>query len=166
VTSRLDSEHPGVQRVIAALIAAGLPGAQNMCVLDDDVRTAAKAAAVLGIEVGAIANSLLFDADSEPLLALTSGAHRADPARLAALAGSQHLQLGGPDFVRTHTGQVIGGVAPIGHPRPIRTFVDVALRNHPVVWASCGHPRTMFPATFDELVALTGGTVAELAARP
>lgn len=137
-----------------------------MRVLDDEVRTAAQAAEALGVAVGAIANSLVFDADSAPLLALTSGAHRADTARLAALAGVSRVGRADPDFVRAHTGQPIGGVAPVGHPRPIRTFVDEALRNHPVVWAAGGHPKTVFPTTFEELVALTGGTVAELAAGP
>lgn len=152
--------------MIAALAAAGLAGANAMRVLDDEVRTAAQAAAALGIPVGAIANSVVFDADSQPLLALTSGAHRADTGLLATLAGVGHVGRAGPDFVRTHTGQPIGGVAPVGHPRPVRTFVDAALRNHPVVWASGGHPKVVFPTTFEELVALTGGTVAELAARP
>lgn len=158
------ANHSGVRRVVEALAAAGLPGAQSMRVLDDEVRTAAQAAAALGVDVGAIANSLVFAAGEEPLLALTSGAHRADTERLAALAGVGHVGKAGPDFVRAHTGQPIGGVAPVGHPRPIRTFVDAALRDHPVVWASAGHPKTVFPTTFDELVVLTGGTVVELAA--
>jgi prolyl-tRNA editing enzyme YbaK/EbsC (Cys-tRNA(Pro) deacylase) len=147
---------------VAVLAAAGLPGADAMRVLDDDVRTAAQAAAALGIEVGAIANSLVFDADGEPVLALTSGAHRADTAKLAALVGVNKIGKADPVFVRTHTGQPIGGVAPVGHPRPIRTFVDSALRHHPVVWAAGGHPKAVFPTTFEELLAITGGTEAEL----
>jgi prolyl-tRNA editing enzyme YbaK/EbsC (Cys-tRNA(Pro) deacylase) len=165
MAARLDTDHPAVRRVVEALAAAGLPGESAMRVLDDDVRTAAHAAAALGVEVGAIANSLVFDADSEPLLALTSGAHRADTGRLAALAGVRHVGKADAGFVRAHTGQPIGGVAPVGHPRPIRTFVDATLRDHPVVWAAGGHPKTVFRTTFEELVALTGGTVAELAAR-
>jgi prolyl-tRNA editing enzyme YbaK/EbsC (Cys-tRNA(Pro) deacylase) len=154
-----------VERVRAVLAAAGLAGATAMRVLNDDVRTAAQAAAALGVEVGAIANSLVFDADGQPLLALTSGAHRADTDALAALTGAHRVGKAAPDFVRAHTGQPIGGVAPVGHPAPIRTFVDVALRRHPVVWAAGGHPKAVFPTTFDELVALTGGTAAELAAK-
>jgi prolyl-tRNA editing enzyme YbaK/EbsC (Cys-tRNA(Pro) deacylase) len=165
MAANLDTGHPGVRRVIEALAAAGLRGANHMRVLDDDVRTAAQAASALGVEVGAIANSLLFDADSEPLLALTSGAHRADTGLLAALAGVRRVGKADPEFVRAHTGQPIGGVAPAGHPRPIRTFVDTALRIHPVVWAAGGHPKAVFPTNFEELVTLTGGTAAELAAR-
>jgi prolyl-tRNA editing enzyme YbaK/EbsC (Cys-tRNA(Pro) deacylase) len=165
MAANLNIDHPGVRRVVEALAAAGLAGASDMRVLADDVRTAAQAAAALGVEVGAIANSLLFDADSEPLLALTSGAHRADTGRLATLAGARHVGKADPAFVRAHTGQPIGGVAPVGHPRPIRTFVDAALRIHPVVWAAGGHPKAVFPTNFEELVALTGGTMAELAAR-
>jgi len=148
--------------VVDALTAAGLAGAGELRVLAADVRTAAQAAAVLGVEVGAIANSLVFDAAGTPLLALTSGAHRADTVRLAALAGVPAVRMADPDFVRTHTGQPIGGVAPIGHPAPIRTLVDRELRRHPVVWAAAGHPKALFPTTFAELVALTGGQEAEL----
>lgn len=158
-----DSVHPGIRRVVDVLAAAGLPGATAVRVLDADVRTAAAAAAALGVEVGAIANSLVFDAGGTPLLALTSGAHRADPARLAALAGVERVGKAGPDFVREHTGQPIGGVAPVGHPRPIRTVVDRELRRHDVVWAAAGHPKAVFPTTFDELVVLTGGEPADVA---
>jgi prolyl-tRNA editing enzyme YbaK/EbsC (Cys-tRNA(Pro) deacylase) len=162
VSPLTDLDHPAIRRVATALTAAGLPGADAVRVLAAEVRTAAQAAAVLGIEVGAIANSLVFDAGGVPLLALTSGAHRADTEHVAALAGVPHVRMGDPDFVRAHTGQPIGGVAPTGHPVPIRTLVDSALRGHAVVWASAGHPKAMFPTTFDELVALTGGQEAEL----
>lgn len=159
-----DTEHPGVRRVIEALAAAGLPGAHAVRMLAAEVRTAAQAAEALGIEVGAIANSLVFDADGAPLLALTSGAHRADTTTLARLAGVSAVGRAGPEFVRAHTGQPIGGVAPTGHPVPITTLVDSALRRHRVVWAAAGHPKAVFPTTFDELVSLTGGRIADLAA--
>jgi len=158
-----DLVHPGIRRVTDALAAAGLRGAYAVRMLAADVRTATQAAQALGVEVGAIANSLVFDADGEPLLALTSGAHRADTARLAAIVGAQTVRMGDPAFVRNHTGQPIGGVAPTGHPAPIRTLVDSALRRHPVVWAAAGHPKAVFPTTFDELLALTGGREAEWA---
>jgi prolyl-tRNA editing enzyme YbaK/EbsC (Cys-tRNA(Pro) deacylase) len=133
--------------------------------LDADVRTAVQAAAALEVTVGAIANSLVFDADGEPLLVLTSGAHRADTAMLAALLPASHVRMADPDFVRSHTGQPIGGVAPVGHPRSIRTLVDDQLRHHPVVWAAAGHPKAVFPTTFEELLALTGGRAAAVASR-
>jgi len=163
VASRTDLDHPGIRRVTDALAAAGLPGATALRVLAADVRTAEQAARALGVPVAAIANSLVFDAGDAALLALTSGAHRADPARLAELAGVPLVRIAGPGFVRVHTGQPIGGVAPAGHPAPIRTFVDSALRAYPVVWASAGHPKAVFPTTFAELLALTGGQEATVA---
>jgi prolyl-tRNA editing enzyme YbaK/EbsC (Cys-tRNA(Pro) deacylase) len=66
------------------------------------------------------------------------------------------------DFVRLHTGQVIGGVAPIGHPEPIGTLVDVELARYDVLWAAAGHPASVFPTTYDELLRLTAGTAAEV----
>lgn len=158
-------EHPSVSTVAAVLRAAGMAAAADgIRILDDEVRTAALAARALGVSVGAIANSLVFravhDDGDAALLALTSGAHRADPDRLAELAGARRVVKADPAFVREHTGQAIGGVAPVGHPRPVRTFVDRHLARYPVVWAAAGHPRSVFPTTFDDLVTLTGGMAA------
>ncbi|HVV20566.1 MAG TPA: YbaK/EbsC family protein [Pseudonocardiaceae bacterium] len=165
-----EREHPGVRKVVARLAEAGLPeSAAGVRILSDAVRTAQLAADALGIEVGAIANSLVFKAvrgdTVEPLLAMTSGAHRADQALLAELAGVDRVDRADAEFVRTHTGQVIGGVAPTGHPAPIRTFVDTALAGYPVVWAAAGHPKSVFPITFTELVELTGGSPADVSGR-
>ena len=131
-------------------------------VLPDSASTAAAAAVQLGCEVGAIANSLVFAADGAPLLVITSGAHRVDTSRAAALAGASLVTRADAKSVRTWTGQVIGGVAPVGHPAPIRTLVDVWLAKYDVVWAAAGHPHTVFPTSFDELVRITGGVAAEV----
>jgi prolyl-tRNA editing enzyme YbaK/EbsC (Cys-tRNA(Pro) deacylase) len=94
---------------------------------------------------------------------LTSGAHRVDTAKVAALLGYQAVKRASPDFVREHTGQPIGGVAPVGHPKPVPTLVDVYLEQYPVIWAAGGIPHAVFPTTFDELLRVTGGTPAEVA---
>lgn len=153
--------HPNVQAVQDGLAAAGAAG--QVRVLPDAVMTAAAAAAALGVEVGQIANSLIFDADGEPLLVLTSGAHRVDTAKVARLVGATRVGRASPDFVKTHTGQPIGGVAPLGHPKPVRTLVDVALGAFDEVWAAGGIPHAVFPTTYDELVRVTSGTPAEVA---
>ena len=131
-------------------------------VLPDPAPTAAAAAAQLGCEVGAIANSLVFDADGAPLLVMTSGAHRVDTALVAAHVGAAVVGRAGARSVRAWTGQVIGGVAPVGHPAPIRTLVDAWLAKYDVVWAAAGHPHAVFPTSFDELLKITGGTPAEV----
>jgi len=128
------------------------------------VPTAAAAAQQLGCEVGAIANSLIFNADGAPLLVLTSGAHRVDTGRVAGLIGVAKVKRADPDFVRQSTGQVIGGVAPVGHPAPVRTLVDQDLSSYDVVWAAAGHAHTVFPTSFGELVRITGGTPAAVSA--
>jgi prolyl-tRNA editing enzyme YbaK/EbsC (Cys-tRNA(Pro) deacylase) len=148
--------HAGTELVAAGLLTAGVRG--QVRILDGAARTAAQAAEQLSVPVGAIANSLIFAADGEPLLVLTSGAHRVDTAALAGRLGFSEITRADPDFVRTHTGQPIGGVAPIGHPHPLRTLVDESLGRYPIVWAAAGHPHSVFPTTFDELVRITGGT--------
>ncbi len=132
-------------------------------VLSDPAPTAVTAAAQVGCPVAAIANSLVFAADGEPLLVLTSGGHRVDTAKVAELVGAEHVGRADPQLVKDRTGMTIGGVAPVGHLTPVRTLVDVALADHPIVWAAAGHPHTVFPTTFDELVRITGGTPAEVA---
>ncbi|MGH8826080.1 MAG: YbaK/EbsC family protein [Jiangellaceae bacterium] len=129
-----------------------------MRILPNPAPTAAAAAEQLGCAVGAIANSLVFDADGSPVLILTSGAHRVDTAKIAAELGIDALRRATPDFVHQHTGQRIGGVAPVGHPAPIRTFVDTALRRFAEVWAAGGIAHAVFPTTFGELVRMTAGT--------
>jgi prolyl-tRNA editing enzyme YbaK/EbsC (Cys-tRNA(Pro) deacylase) len=153
--------HPNVQAVQAALIAADAPGEVRM--LPDAVSTAAAAAAALGVEVGQIANSLIFNADGQPLLVLTSGAHRVDTAKVAALLGVADLKRATPDFVRSHTGQPIGGVAPLGHPKPIRTLLDTALAEFDEIWAAGGIPHAVFPTSYVELLRVTDATPAEVA---
>lgn len=132
--------------------------------LPESARTAAAAAEQLGCDVGAIANSLVFAADGAPLLVLTSGAHRVDTSLVADLVGAASVSRADARLVREWTGQVIGGVGPVGHPAPLRTLVDVWLAKYDVVWAAAGHPHAVFPTSFDELVRITGGTPAEVGA--
>ncbi|MEU5939694.1 YbaK/EbsC family protein [Micromonospora sp. NPDC047548] len=159
--------HPNVRAVQAALDGAdardgaGAPSVVRL--LPEAVHTAAAAAAALGVDVGAIANSLIFDADGVPLLVLTSGAHRVDTAELAARIGVTRLRRATPEFVREHTGQVIGGVAPLGHPHPLRTLVDTDLQGYDEVWAAGGVPQAVFPSTYADLLRITAGAPAEVA---
>jgi len=106
----------------------------------------------------------VFAADEAPLLVLTSGAHRVDTSLVADLVGAASVSRADARLVREWTGQVIGGVGPVGHPAPLRTLVDVWLAKYDVVWAAAGHPHAVFPTSFDELVRITGGTPAEVGA--
>ena len=124
---------------------------------DEGTHTAKAAAAALGIEVGAIANSLIFWMADAPLLVMTSGRHRVDTAALAEQLGEGPIERATPEQVRAATGQVIGGVAPLGHPAPIRTIVDVALADYPEISAAAGTADTVFMLSYDELLRITGG---------
>jgi prolyl-tRNA editing enzyme YbaK/EbsC (Cys-tRNA(Pro) deacylase) len=150
-----------VERVVAALRAAGVEAEVRR--FEVPVPTAAAAAEALGCAVGAIANSLVFDADGAPLLVLASGGHRVDTAKVAALVGAERVRRAGPEFVLAATGQEVGGVAPVGHPAPLRTVVDVDLAAYPIVWAGGGDHHTMFSATYEDLLRATGGKAAAVA---
>ena len=119
----------------------------------EDARTAPEAAAVVGCELGAIVKSLVFrDAQGEPVLVLVSGANRADEAALGVSRADAAL-------VREVTGFAIGGVAPVGHPAPLRTLVDPDLLGYDEVWCAGGTPNTLFPIAPAELVRVTGAEV-------
>ena len=149
----------------AALVEQALAdrgSAAQPVVTNGSARTAAEAAQTLGCEVGAIGNSLVFMADGEPLLVITSGAHRVDTAALARRLGKQRIKRATPDQVREATGQEIGGVAPVGHPAPVETVIDRDLGGYPEVWVAAGTPYTVFRTALAELVRLTGGTVVQV----
>jgi prolyl-tRNA editing enzyme YbaK/EbsC (Cys-tRNA(Pro) deacylase) len=154
------TEHPSIRAFREELRRRG--GRGPVVVLPEAAHTAALAASALGCEVGAIANSLLFDAGGRPVLILTSGAHRVDTVKAAAALGVERLRRATPEFVREHTGQVIGGVSPLGHPAPLPTSIDPWLQRHDAVWAAAGHPSAVFRTSYDELVRLTGARPLEV----
>ncbi len=151
-----------VERVCEQLRLRGAVG--EVRGLDDSARTAKEAAAALGITVGQIASSLVFLADGDPVLVIASGAHRVDTERLASAFGVTKIDKASADQVREATGFAIGGVAPVGHPEPLRTIVDVALAQYEEVWAAGGHPHYVFPTSYDELLRITAGEAAEVGA--
>jgi prolyl-tRNA editing enzyme YbaK/EbsC (Cys-tRNA(Pro) deacylase) len=154
------SEHAAISRFRDAHAARG--GAGEIVILPESVHTAALAAAALGCPVGAIANSLLFDAGGSPVLILTSGAHRVDTALTAGRIGVDRLERATPEFVREHTGQVIGGVSPIAHATTVPTWLDTELRQYDVIWAAAGHPAAVYSTTYDELLEMTGASEIEV----
>ena len=156
----MTTEHPTITRFRDE--HARLGGTGEVVILPDSVHTAALAAEALGCEVGAIANSLLFDAGGSPVLILTSGAHRVDTDKVAETIGVAKLKRATPDFVREHTGQVIGGVSPIAHTSEVPTWLDSWLERYDVVWAAAGHPAAVFSTTYAELAAMTGAPTIDV----
>lgn len=159
--SSASATDPALASVREALAARGLH--DRIRLFDVDLPTAAAAAAHLGCVVGAIANSLIFRAGDEPVLVMASGAHRVDPAKAGALFGAETLHRADAATVLAATGQEIGGCAPTGHPAPLRSVVDVDLAGHEKLWAGGGVKHAMLWLTYEELLALTGGTPAEVA---
>jgi prolyl-tRNA editing enzyme YbaK/EbsC (Cys-tRNA(Pro) deacylase) len=147
-------EKAAVKRVISALLEHGCAG--QIKVLSDSARTAAEAAAALGIEVGQIASSLIFKLpDGSPLLVITSGRHRVDTELVASNLGIEKLGRVDADYVKEKSGFSIGGVAPIGWVSPATILIDQALNDYEVVWAAAGHPHAVYPTSFAELLAIT-----------
>lgn len=117
----------------------------------EGTKTAQDAARSIGCDVGQIVKSLVFVADGEPVLALTSGANRVDVERLARLAGAADARRANPEEARAATGFAVGGTPPFGHPERVRTFIDRDLLTFGEVWAAAGTPDAVFRTTPDEL---------------
>ena len=152
--------HRNVQRVVAAAAAAGLQ--VDTVAFPDGTKTAANAAAAIGVEVGQIVKSLIFAVDGRVVVALVSGANRLDEAALAAAAGGQRCSRVDADTVRTVTGYPIGGVPPFGHNSELPVFVDPDLLTYDVVWAAAGTWHDVFPITPADLVRVSAATVTDL----
>ncbi len=151
-----------IERVRAAADAAGL--SEPIVELADSARTAADAAAAVGCDVDQIAKSMIFDADGQLVLALTSGSNTVDGAKLAALAGTSECGRAKPNDVRSTTGFAIGGVSPLGHLQPIRCWIDPHLLDFDTVWVAAGTPHHVLEIPTERLVEITGGTVADFVA--
>ena len=149
------------RRVAEALTAAGVT--TTIVVFEHAVPTSAAAAAAVGCDVGQIAKSLVFRLrdSGRPLLVIASGANRVDEAKVGALIG-EPIGRADADFVRTHTGFAIGGVAPLAHPSPITTLIDEDLMKWEAIWAAGGHPHTVFRVTPEELRRIASGQVVEV----
>ena len=150
-------KNASVKRIAAEMRAKGITG--EVQILNDSARSAAEAAAALGIEVGQIASSIVFKLpDGRPLLVITSGAHRVDTDLVATELGVERLHRADADFVKSASGISIGGVSPFGwqsdgtlaDPKPV-IIIDSALEAFAVVWAAAGHSHAVFPTTFAEL---------------
>jgi prolyl-tRNA editing enzyme YbaK/EbsC (Cys-tRNA(Pro) deacylase) len=126
----------------------------------EGTKTAADAAAVVGCDVAQIASGLVFVADGDPVMVVTSGANTVDEDRLAALTDSDDVSMADPETVRGATGYTIGGVPPFCHDQQIPVYVDETLLSHDEVWAAAGTPETVFPIDPDELVACADGEPA------
>jgi prolyl-tRNA editing enzyme YbaK/EbsC (Cys-tRNA(Pro) deacylase) len=127
-------------------------------------RTAADAAAAIGCDVGQIVKSLVFVADGQAVLALTSGANRVEESKLADHLGVAEVRKADAEEVRAATGYAIGGTPPFGHDTALRIVCDPDLTTHHEIWAAAGTPMTVFPLSPDVLLAVTGASIVDVAA--
>ncbi len=150
----MSQENPNVLRVLATMKELGIGG--EVTHLEDSARSAQEAADALGILVGQVASSIVFKLpDGSPLLVITSGRHRVDTERVAKELGVEKLHRADADYVKDSSGFSIGGVSPIGWVNEATIVIDRALNDYDVVWAAAGHPHTVFPTTYAELLNAT-----------
>jgi len=128
--------------------------------LPDSTRTSQEAAQALGCQVGQIAKSIVFRTltSNRPILVIASGANRVNEKIMESLIGEE-IGKADADFVRLHTGFVIGGVPPLGHAEQLKTFIDQDLLQYPEIWAAAGTPHAVFRLTPSDLLRMTGAKV-------
>lgn len=152
--------HPNVARVVAAAKAVGLEITTKR--FPDGTKTAADAAAAIGVTVGQIVKSLIFAVDGEIVMAYVSGSNLLDEKKLATAAGGATCSRVNADVVRDATGFAIGGVPPFGHDTKLRVFIDPDLLQYDEVWAAAGTWNDNFAISPGDLVRVSGGAVADL----
>jgi len=152
--------HPNVTRVASAAAEFGLTISPKR--FPEGTKTAADAAAAIGVHVGQIVKSLIFAVDGEVLLAYVSGANQLDEKKLAHAAGGAKCARVDADTVYETTGFPIGGVPPFGHKTKLRIFIDPDLLQHDEVWAAAGTWHDVFAIVPADLVRASGGTVLDL----
>ena len=155
-----DALHPNVVRVVEAARALGLEITPRR--FPDGTKTAADAAAAIGVELGQIVKSLIFAVDGEVVLAYVSGSNQLDEKKLALAAGGLKCARVDADVVRQATGFPIGGVPPLGLATQIRVFIDPDLLQYDEVWAAAGTWNDVFPVSPSQLVIASLGFVTEL----
>jgi prolyl-tRNA editing enzyme YbaK/EbsC (Cys-tRNA(Pro) deacylase) len=158
MTERLPSS---AQKVQEALSALGLPC--QVVELPASTRTAQEAAQAIGCTVGQIVKSLVFRGarTGKPILVLASGVNRVNEKSAGEWAG-EPIGKADADFVRRHTGFVIGGVAPVGHPAPVDTYIDEDLLQYDEIWAAAGTPHAVFRLTPKDLGKIGRGAVVRI----
>ena len=156
--------HPNVVRVMEAARERGLEITTKR--FPEGTKTAADAAAAIGVSVGQIVKSLVFAVDGEIVMAYVSGANQLDEKKLALAAGGAKCSRVDADAVRAATGYPIGGVPPLGLATHLRVFVDPDLLKHDEVWAAAGTWNDVFPIDPASLVAVCGGLVVDLRRHP
>ena len=152
--------HPNVVRVVSAAKERGLEIETKR--FPEGTKTAADAAAAIGVTVGQIVKSLVFGVDGEIVMALVSGSNQLDEKKLALAAGGSKCARVDADAVREATGFPIGGVPPFGHTTQLRVFVDPDLLQYDEVWAAAGTWNDNFGANPNDIVRVAGGVVTDL----
>ena len=149
-----------LKRVTKALADAGIDA--QIVETSDQTRTAEQAAAQAGCVVDQIAKSIIFKGEESNLAVLftTAGGNQVDAAKASTVAG-EVLGKADAELIRAQTGFAIGGVSPVGHLTPIRTFIDPRLTEFDVIWAAAGTPRHIFSLAPSDLIALTNGQLAD-----
>ena len=148
-----------VERVRDALLIAG--HADTIETFPDGTRSAEEAANAIGCTVAQIVKSLIFRANTIPVLVLTSGANQVDVTKVNRLIGTEIERADGR-WVRDVTGFAIGGVAPIGHLAEVSVVIDKTLQELSPLYAAAGSPKHVFRTDFAALVEMTRGRVADV----
>jgi prolyl-tRNA editing enzyme YbaK/EbsC (Cys-tRNA(Pro) deacylase) len=161
----VDDAMPELPRSAMAVVEAGRSVGLDMDVREfpEGTRTAADAAGAIGCAVDQIVKSLVFIADAQPVLVLTSGGNRVDVVKLGRESAAAAVRKADAEEVRAATGYAIGGTPPFGHARALPVLVDRDLTRFEVVWAAAGTPRHVFPIAPADLVRISGGRVADVA---
>ena len=151
------------RRVVAAARGLGLD--IEVRVFPEGTKTSSDAARAAGCALSAIAKSLVFVVDGDPVVVIMSGDRRVDPARLAEVCGAGDARMASLEEARAATGFAAGGTPAFGYATPVPVLIDRSLQRHDEVWSAAGTPTTVYPIDRESLVAASGARWVDVAAR-
>jgi Cys-tRNA(Pro)/Cys-tRNA(Cys) deacylase len=123
-----------------------------------------EAADALGVDPRRVLKTLVAEVDGTPVLAMVPVAGTLDLKALAAARGGKRAVMAGTSAAQRLTGYVLGGIAPLGTRQPLDVVIDLSVAEHPTVYCSAGRRGLQMELSPDDLLAATGGELAELSA--
>lgn len=151
------------ERIVGRALALGV--AASPIRFPEGTKTSSDAAGAVGCDLGAIAKSLVFLVDGEPVLVICPGDRRVDEITLASLFGGTVARPAPLDRVREVTGFAAGGTPGIGMDSDMPVVIDADLARYRWVWTAAGTPDTVYPISLERLVAASGARWVSVAAK-
>jgi Cys-tRNA(Pro)/Cys-tRNA(Cys) deacylase len=154
---------PAIQAVQQSRIGHVLHEYQHDPAADSYGLEAAKA---LGVAADRVFKTLItaLDGTRDRLAAaIVPASKKLDMKAVAKAAGAKKAEMADPKEAERATGYVVGGISPLGQRKRLPTLLDHSASNHQTIFVSAGKRGLQIELSPQDLVTLTGATLAAIA---